>query len=812
MKKTLLTLIASFALAVPAGAQVDNYALSLPVGGTVSCGSMTELDGLESYSLQFFLCPSSWTEGGTILQRGEGLKVSLGSEGALVFSVGNTTLSASGLRTGAWQQVTLVVDKGNARVLVDGAEKATGTLAAIPDSEAPFVIGGGYSGRIDEVRVWKAALASDFNYFIYNTLNKWTPQRADLVAYYKMDQNLCPGLVDYCATFGAQTGHHGTLAGGATRVLVSDNTKLPYLTSAAYTYNNRFFDRAVSREQYLLSNEIIILGANSSSDGHVTPMTPNNHGTLSGGASWLESYEGRTGVLSLDGTGYMTATKDCLTPVISSSTGTTTKGYTFETWLYVDEWVEGAFLFRKESADGTKGFSVRLGTEGQVIARCNGNDYVNAGNLKTGEWTHLAITTTATTNDVRQTYLFVFNGAGGRKSYTNSTLSSTTIDYTPQGVDDVAATLGEGFKGKLDETAVWNTLFPASTLKEHMAALPMPGFNKQLDAQTMLSASACYLYDDAGTPGFSSYSQDGWLRIMQSAYDGYRGARFFLSVSKHDDWLTTIASASKRAIFAQDLAALSALYDGVELDLEWAYSTSDYANYGLLAQAIKEALPAGKLFRISCHAVTYNFPKDKMKYVDGFTFQQYGPRNTEHRWANFTNSSAAFASYGYESGKTLLSYSTTTSGPYDAGGSYLNSTIKGIKDLDSTLISLTAEDCQPVLCGGNYYYCEGPMQVYKRAAYAVSHGVKGLFYWDMGNDYPVQSQYNCAKWASYGLNANVEPLVTDVKSPTGITTPAISSPAGSGAPAYDLSGRRVGDGYKGLVIQGGKKILRKSNL
>lgn len=809
MRKSLLAALAAFTLTFQAHGQTANYALSLTASSTVTCGSMEELNGLKSYTLQFFINPSTWTENAVVLKRGDGLKARLGTSGQLTFSVGATSLTASGLKTGQWQQLTLVVDEGAAKLLVDGVQNTTGKLAAIPESSDELTFGGNYTGRIDEVRLWKTALSSNFNYFINTTLNKWTPQRSDLVAYYKMDQSLCPNLVDYC-TIEATPGHHGTMHDGAERTLVSDNAKLPYLVNAAYTYNNRFYDRRVSRDQYLLSNEIIILGASSSSDGHVVPMTPNNHATLTGGATYLADYEGRTGVLSLDGTGSLTTTTSCLVPVINSE-GTTSQGYCFETWLYIDEWVEGAYLFRKETADGTKGFSVRLGTEGQIIARCNGNDYVNAGNLTVGTWTHIGITTTAATS-LNRTYLFIVNGTGGRKSYTSTTLSSQTIDYTPTGMDDIVAVIGENFKGKLDETVVWNKALDASLIKEHMTALPMPGFDKSLDVTLMSNASAAYLYDDADNVGFSSYSQDGWLKIMKTAYDGYTPARFYLSVSPHTGWTTTIANATKRATFAADLAKLSENYDGVELDLEWAYSSTEYANYGLLAEAIRNALPTGKAFRISCHVVSYGFPTGKMQYVDGFTFQQYGPQKYLFGYDNFKSSSESFANYGYAKSKSLLSWSTTTSGAYDASGTYVNATVKGVKDLDSTKIDLTIDDIDgQQLSNGYTYYFQSPLQVYRRAAYATAQNEAGIFYWDMGNDFPTTSQYNFAKYASYGLNANIDPIVTEVNLPTAIhsvtTLPAtLSVPA---APTYDLSGRRVSDSEKGLVIQGGKKTLRK---
>jgi len=805
MRQSLFATVAALALACPAGAQVDNYALSLEANSTVECSPITELDGQASYSVQFFFCPDTWTDGAILMQRGDGFKVSLAAEGTLCFTVGTTTLSVNGLNKGEWQQVTMVVDNGQATVLIDGSQAATGTLDAIPVSQEQLVFGGNYSGRIDEVRLWKAALDGDFNYFANTTLNKWTPQRADLVAYYKMDQNLCPNIVDYC-TVDAAPGHHGEMKNGACRTLVTDNDKLPYCINAAYTYNNRFFDRVVTQDQYLLSNEIIILGATSSSDGHVTPMTPNNHGTLTGGAAYMKSWQGRSGVLSLDGTGSLTTTTQCLVPTVDSSTGLTSKGYTFETWFYIDEWVEGAYLFRKENTAATEGFSVRLGTEGQVIARCNGNDYVNAGHMKTGEWMHIGITTTAATS-LNKTYLFIINGKGGRDSYTSTTLSSQTIDYTPKGMDDIVAVIGEGFKGKLDETAVWNTSFEPSNIKSHYSnGNPMPAIGSSLGAATMGCVSAYYMYDIAEEPGFSSHSQDNWLRIIKGAYDGYRGAHFYLSVNSHSGWTNTIANAARRQTFAEDLAALSEPYDGVELDLEWIYNdATQFANYGKLAQAIKEALPDGKKFRISLHAVSYTFPKDKMQYVDGFTFQQYGPQSTYHNWSGFTSAANTFKNYGFANDKTLYSYSTTTSSG-SAGADVI-----GIKDLDSLQIDLTNAEMQSQVKNSNTFYFESPRHVYRRAAYAVANGVAGIFYWDMGNDFPTTSDYNCAKWASYGLNSNIEKAVTSVNVYTGIR--CIDSKTATAdrenAPIYNVQGQRVGNDYKGIIIQSGKKTVRR---
>ena len=69
-------------------AQVDNYAIRLSAGGSVDCGLMPELNGRETYALQFWMNADEWTEGATLLQRGEGLRIWLSGPNKLTATVG----------------------------------------------------------------------------------------------------------------------------------------------------------------------------------------------------------------------------------------------------------------------------------------------------------------------------------------------------------------------------------------------------------------------------------------------------------------------------------------------------------------------------------------------------------------------------------------------------------------------------------------------------------------------------------------------------------------------------------------------------
>lgn len=246
---------------------------------------------------------------------------------------------------------------------------------------------------------------------------------------------------------------------------------------------------------------------------------------------------------------------------------------------------------------------------------------------------------------------------------------------------------------------------------------------------------------------------------MKSAYEGYRGAKFRISVKSHDGWERTISSKSKRKIFAADLAELSKPYDGVELDLEWA---SSWFNYGLLAEEIRKVLPAEKSFEVSVHAYNYNYPKDKIGVANAFTVQQYGPQKHWFRYSRYKQTLKGMEDYGYPKEKIYASYSTTTSGPYK-NGSQSSPIIIGVRKglMDGNFVPQEETD-EYTHTDGNQYYFTGPLQTYLRAKYVTDQLYRGIFYWDMGNDVPVEHHYNLAKWCSYGLNANVDKLVTHV--------------------------------------------------
>ena len=763
MKKLFLTFIVLCLSCASAWAQVDNYCIRLSNGGSVDCGAMPELDGQSAYTIQFWMKTGTWKDNAVILSRGDGFKIKATTTNTIQIVAGGNSLAVtnSGLAPGKWTQLTFIYAKNAMKILINGrqAKSANGNFTLAED-DASFIIGGGFDGCIDELRVWKTAVNGEFNYFINNTINKFVPQLDNLVAYFKFDQEQCPNIVDYKALFKpSEYNHHGVISGNVVREIVTDNTGLPYLLCGAYTDNKRFFDCALTRDQFLLSNDVIMIGADIFRDGHVEPITPNDHATLSN-ADRLAEYQGRTGVLSVRGTSNSRMT--CPQTVMPER-GT----YTFETWIYLEEWTEGAYIFRRESADKKKGFSISLGQEDtkEVIVRVNGKKFVNIGSMSVGKWVHFAVTTINGSSPTRA-FLFTYNGV---TKWADGSLSDASSNTTPSGMGSLSAYLGEGLTAKFDNTVFWTVSFTASELRSHMTEIPfMPGLGKKVDSGNVAKAIALYAYDRAEKPGHDSFSQDEWRRIVEEAYKGYRGYQIRLSLIGYAasavgwDWKEVIANDANRKRIAADLVKCAEEFDGIEFDLEWMDGTQ--TNLALLADEVLKLLPKGKTLMISHHQYgAYQYPKNKISTVDGFTFQQYGPQAGWYSYNSFVNGYNAFRNYGYPNNKIYLSYATITSSGSNDNGSWGRDVIGvnwGI--LPSNYTPPTDGRAETNKWNGYNFTFMGPYQVYMRAKFCVDNNLQGIFYWDMGNDYKPNQKWSYAKYCNYGLSSNVDTLVTEV--------------------------------------------------
>ena len=288
--------------AVSSSAQIENYAFKFTDSGSINCGSITSLNNKDTYTLQCWISPSVWTQGACIWKRGietESMGLKLGNEGTLIYKAGNQEfpITSEALKTNVWAQITIMQSQEGINVWINNMKVISNATAMnIPASEADVEIGHNYTGRIDEIRFWNTNI--DTNYLLWqNTVNSFHPNYQNLVAYYKGDQKNCiQKLYDYTNV------HHGKLNTGVTREKVTDNPYFEYKILTAYTNITRFFDRNIQKENYLMANDIIILGIETNNKGEAYLSTPNNHATIING-TYLKDFKEHSGVLSLQGEG-----------------------------------------------------------------------------------------------------------------------------------------------------------------------------------------------------------------------------------------------------------------------------------------------------------------------------------------------------------------------------------------------------------------------------------------------------------------------------------------------------------------------------
>ena len=744
-------------------AQVTNNALSLERNARVSLGTLPNDITNTGTTLQLWMNPQHWIPGANIVTWGESLNIQLGTPGQIIIKCGDKTMTFtdSNLATGNWSHLTLLLKGNSIGLLVNNANEQNGMLSTpfTTPTQEPLLLGGGFLGRIDEVRVWDFILPTDYNRFWNNTIDQFNPQWQHLAGYWKFDQTrLESNVYDYSGH-----GHNGTFsANGVKRVAVSDNPNFTYRRNLAYADCSRFFDRGVQHGQYLKSNVISMIGATAQADGSLKYKQPDNKGIITGG-SYLARYNGRTGVLDLAGErALMNVGKESLIGYNNSNFLESTTAYTFMTWMSLDKWTPGAYLIKKENNDNN-GISLRMGeTLGEFILRCNGTEFTYTTAAGLDKWHHIGFSTNAAT--LGSEFVFVLDEATIAPAYTHTTAATTTLT----GLRSTDCIIGEGIDGKLDETITWSQKFGASDIVAQGSTPIEPGIGKAITGAYSRSVDGLWKYDLADDLGRDSYSTPEWFRMIKTTFEGYEGAYVTISIDKwSDEFFTKINNnAQYRETLADAISAMGnePFLDGVDYDFEW---NNNWSGIGTLCQLVRARLHEGKIQAVSPHELYYNFPTDKMQYVDYFNFQDYGPANKGiFTFSNYKNFFTKAKNHGYPVDKIMLSYATTTSGAMYSNGSRPANTHAefyptGWRSMPYETFEYTQNTYD--VGEGLTRYFTGMEQVWLRSEYMNNNGCAGIFYWDMGNDTrDCNDPRSLATFASFAINSNVQKIVEKV--------------------------------------------------
>lgn len=755
-------------------AQSTNYAISNSNGsGKISAFTITELNECNEATFQMWIKPTELSAAKLIKQ--DNFSIELDNSGKLFIKNGNTTAEAVlNDILNKWSQLTIVIKNGNVKLYLNNNEIAvTGQLDTVIKAtdlardDKGCTIAEGLKGYMDEIRIWDIALEQK-DFFWRNTINKFNNNYNNLIAYWKCDQNQCENFVDY------KFAHHGEFD-NISRTEVTDNNQFKYRIVTGYTNLMRFIDRPnINREMFLMTNDLILLSAKVQQDGSLFPEYPDNSFN-SNNAEYIESFEGRTGVISLSGKAEGVTAKD--NRVFSSPTdkfgfGLTQKA-TFQTWMYIDEWKEGAEIFSNRKDDENY-IIIKLGKESdkELIVDFCGTLGTIKNKLETNKWQFLGVYFTPDQKPITDLFSnplsIGFGNLENGEIVANvySKLSKdypvvlsgkdVTTSYVPL-FSEGTMTIGKNFKGKFDEMQVWGSSRSGAIKSD--AANP---YKLNIGNWDNIFLNAYWKFDEKDNIGKDSQSYLGMIDFIKDYYKNHTGYKIRIGIIYPDGekWKWGVLNKEENLDrLIRDAKELIKHCDGLDVDLEWMYSSSDWQIYNnIVSRLINEVMAneEDKIFTCSLHSVSHNgFDQNLTKDVDYFTFQMYGPQIQTYQWDYYPNSYNWFKSAGFPNDKILLSY----------GILLVNNGEEGYKDLFEKY-GMNDENYDPNLntwmCGGTEKYFNGVNQTKRKQEFIIDNDCRGTMYFDMGNDQPVQDYKSLIRAQNEVIASNVDTIITEV--------------------------------------------------
>lgn len=497
--------------------------------------------------------------------------------------------------------------------------------------------------------------------------------------------------------------------------------------SCSYIRGDFFETNRVSAASMGACNDLIYLTARPYADGSLTFDLPVNDAAMTGTATYVSSHSGRSGVLKLEGTGKMNAGDGLL-----HSPDGAFKRFTFGTYIYLTEWVEGAFLFKKTTEASTI-IALQLGTTESHLKLTIGNGVATVANdvLRLGAWHYVAVT---------------YDGATAKLYVDNSNVATPFVGSLPTSIPNTRAdfVLGESLKGYLDET------FVSSLSVGTLGRTPI-SFDTWNNTKTL----AYWKYDDDANLGKDSHTWAIRLEQIRAALKGQAGHRRLRLGIAGGEWLTMVTNATARTNFANNVKRVIEQYelDGVDLDFEWAYSSTELANYSKAIVQMREVLGKSVFFTVSLHPVSYKISAEAIAAADFISLQCYGPSVEIFSMERFKSNAQAALDYGIPQEKLVMGvpfYGTTG----NAGEQVAYFDLVGKGNLTNTTVDQFTYE-------GKTYIFNSVKTIREKTQYVCENGLGGIMSWDLATDVDVTNDMSLNKAIKEELDYYANPATTE---------------------------------------------------
>lgn len=650
---------------------------------------------------------------------------------ALIDTTRKTLLrSPRPLELNTWSHIAVVADEQKSALYIDGVRAATAEGPAVKNACARswkgIILSPAFRGKRDEIRFWSDALSgldapltdmedvkTPTDFVLEGPLSMGHPKYGSLAGCWKLDGNFRDSKWTEFAekTKSPHTQPYQTvIPPGSKFGEVTDNGTFRYRLLSAYVRDGHIIWKWLDRAHLLNHSDIIHIGsAHARRDGDIYQGYPDNDAKSMRGVKLLPKDDSRENVLSFSGKGaFMNVGEGLLTTLERECM----KTFTIEASMMFTSEKEQVTLFENNFASFTMNWTDKAAS-GSSPAFQGYAGRVQAGTtvwtahfpeIKANEWFNIAFSRSSETN-----------GAFYLNSKALKTETSTT--QTPL-TGTTNALICKGLTGKLDEMRIWH--------------IPRQGKQMHRPVQAgWVDRLLVAHWGNSPVLGRDTASFMEQLRSLRETLKGIKGVRIRLDIAG-GEWQTMLADAEARRNFARQVAALVDKYklEGIDLDFEWPRG-EQWNQYGELVKVIREASPS-MIFTISPHKVSYQLPKDKIQYVDYFTFQTYGPSRVVNRYESMKEAHKLFKAHGYPDEKILLS------APFQGTPGNNNANIKQYRDMVKACPPDQINDPDrdtadyPGITPDLEY--NGVTTILKKAKYVTHANVAGFMYWDIGED------------------------------------------------------------------------------
>ncbi|SFF13213.1 glycoside hydrolase family 18 protein [Sunxiuqinia elliptica] len=497
---------------------------------------------------------------------------------------------------------------------------------------------------------------------------------------------------------------------------------------SSYIRLNFYETGRVSDESVLAYDDLIMIAFRPYTDGTLFFDLPDNQASFSN-ASYLKDFDNRNGVIDFNGTDAdMNVGFDLLNNVkIAGGSDGSYKQFTFGTWLSLDNWTPGGFIFKKANESGSV-YCKMSDAVGVFEFNINGKSVtIHADNVLNG-WHHFALG---------------YNGNKGTAERVACYIDGTLLDNVvvasdfPSSVPFIreAFHIGSGIDAKLDETFISSLFLPAGTVSGYMNN----GIKLRKTDWNSSKTLAYWTYDNSSDPGKDAQS---WRTIYDELRTTLTGKDIKLRVGMAGgDWKTVVGNATSRTTFVNSVSDFISQYawDGVDLDFEWCESTQEYNNYSKAIVELGEKLATSDVtYSVSLHAYYYKISQLAINKTDFISLQVYGPQPSLFDYDEFVSKSNAVVDYGIPKEKLVLGvpfYGVESNGNRSSAA-YLNF-------VDAGLISSPLQD--QVTYNGKTYTFDGQETIRKKALFAKQNKYKGIMSWDIATDVTYSNELSLAK-------------------------------------------------------------------